>query len=164
MSNFFLFKKCFLSNCFQILSKKTFRFMKKISAVLAILHPISFDKNSDMSFWRESTLMKVSSFEEKEQKTISFYSKSPPFFWKLHSVSPEYHLRFFGINSKLITFSEIEQKTRNYFKNSQKSCQTAFHVSKETMGENWLLQNIRSGYWAKNGRICEIFKIFIFFL
>ena len=79
---FFSLKIVSYQNCFETLGKKTFRILKKISAGLAILHPISFDKNSDMSFWRESTVMKVSSFEEKEQKTISFYSKSPPFFLK----------------------------------------------------------------------------------
>ena len=80
----FLFssKTVFYENFLQILSKKTFWFLKTFSAGLAILHPISFDKNSDTSFWRESTLMKVSTFEEKEQKTISFYSKSLPFFFE----------------------------------------------------------------------------------
>ena len=73
-------KTVFYQNCLQILSKKTFSFLEKSSAGLAKLHANSFDEFSDVSFWRESTLIKVSSFEEKEQKTIWFYSKSPPFF------------------------------------------------------------------------------------
>ena len=93
---FFSSKTVFYQTCLQILSKKTFRFQEKISARLAILHAVSFDEYSDVSFWRESTRIKVSSFEEKDQKTIWFYSKWPRFFWELHSVFPEYHLRFFG--------------------------------------------------------------------
>ena len=80
LSIFFSSKSVSYQNCFQNLSKKAFRFLKKTSAGLAILHPISFDEYSDVSFGRESTLIKVSSFEKEEQRTIWFYSKSPPFF------------------------------------------------------------------------------------
>ena len=70
LSNFFSSKTVLYQNCLQILSKKTFRILEEISAGLGILHPISFDKFSDVSFWRKSTLIKVSSFEEKERKTV----------------------------------------------------------------------------------------------
>ena len=77
---FFSSKTVFYQNCLRMLSKKTFRLLRKIFEGLAILHRISFDQYSDVSFWRESTLIKNSSFEKKEQKTIWFYSKAPPFF------------------------------------------------------------------------------------
>ena len=77
---FFSSKTVCFENCLQILSKKTFRFLENVSAGLAILHAISIDEYYDVSFRKESTLIRVWSFEEKEQKTIWFYSKWPPFF------------------------------------------------------------------------------------
>ena len=130
-------KLFFYQNCLRILSKKTFRLLRKIFAGLAILHPVSFDEYSDVSFWRESTLIKNSSFEEKEQKTIWFYSKSPPFFWEQHSVFSEHPLRFFGKKSKLITSFGIWAKRPGVSaKTLRKVLKTAFHISKETMREN----------------------------
>ena len=80
---FFFSKNVCYQNCFQILSKKTFRFLKKNCCRIAtILHPISFDEYSEVSFWRKSTLINVSRCEEKERETIWFYSKSLPFFLK----------------------------------------------------------------------------------
>ena len=76
----FLFEKSFLSKLFSKIKQKIFQISEKTSAGLAILHPISFDEYSDASFGKESTLIKVSSFEKKEQRSIWFYSKSPPFF------------------------------------------------------------------------------------
>ena len=92
-----------------MLSKKTSRFLEKISAALAILHAIRFDEYSDVSFWRESTLMKVSSFEEKEQKLIDsqndlhFFENCILFFPTIICVFLDKN-----INSKLV--SDFEQK------------------------------------------------------
>ena len=161
LSNFFRFKKCFLSNCLRILSKKTFRFLRKNFAGLAIVHPIIFDQYSDVSFWRESTLIKNSSFEEKEQKIIWFYSKSPPFFWELHSVFSGHHLRFFGKKSKLLTSLRIWAKRPGI---SAKSLRKVFKLHSTSPGKQWerieCFKKVHTGYWAKNGRICENFKFF----
>ena len=78
----FLFssKTVFYENFLQILSKKIFWFLKTFSAGLAILHANSFDEHSDVIFWRESTLIKVSSFEEKEQKLFDSTQNDLHFF------------------------------------------------------------------------------------
>ena len=140
---FFSSENVFYHSCLQRLDKNFFRFPKKISTGLAILHPISFDEYSDVSFWRESTLIKVSSFEEKEQKTFWIYSKSPPFFLRTAFFFSRVLLAFFW--NKIQThnlFRNLSKKTRNFCKNSPKSFQTAFHISKETMKE--LIASIKS--------------------
>ena len=154
LSNFF-FKKCLLSKLFSNIKQKTFRFLKKFSAGLAILHPICFGEYSEMSFWRKSTLMKVSSFEEKERKTVWFYSKSFPFFWQLHSDFAEYHLRFFGIISNLITsfgiwakdpelFQKLSEKLSNCIPRPQRNNERELIASKNPL---WILSKKRSDLW-----------------
>ena len=126
---------------FPNVKQKTFSFLKKISAGLAVLHTISFDEYSDVIFWRQSTLIKVSGFEEKEQKNYLFLLKITSIFSELHSVFSEYHLRFFGIKSKLKSSFGVWSERPGFFaRSSQKSFHTAFHISKETMREKWLLQ------------------------
>ena len=111
LSNFFSSKTVFYQNCFQILSKKTFSFLEKISAGLAKLHANSFDEFSDVSFWRESNLIKVSSFEEKEQKTLWLYSIRNPFFFENCVVFfPSIICVFLDKNLNSYLFSKFEQK------------------------------------------------------
>ena len=154
-ANCFFSKNVSYQNCFQISSKKTFRFLKKLSAGLAILHPISFGEYSEVIFWRKSTLIKVSSFKEKERKTIWFFSKTLPFFWKLHSVFPEYQLRFLGIIFKLITsfgictkdaelFQKPSEKLSNCIPRLQRKNERELIASKSPL---WILSRKRSDLW-----------------
>ena len=154
-ANCFFSKNVSYQNCFQISSKKTFRFLKKLSAGLAILHPISFGEYSEVIFWRKSTLIKVSSFKEKERKTIWFFSKTLPFFWKLHSVFPEYQLRFLGIIFKLITsfgictkdaelFQKPSEKLSNCIPRLQRKNERELIASKNPL---WILSKKRSDLW-----------------
>ena len=95
LSNFFLFKNCFLSELSSNVKQKNFQISGKNFCSISNTACYSFwwifwceflkRVHSDESFklWRERT------------KTI-WLSKWPPFFWELHSVFPDYHLRFFG--------------------------------------------------------------------
>ena len=78
--NFFPSKTVFCQNWLQISNEKTFRFLEKVSTVLAILHAISFDEYSDVSFWRGSTLIKFQALKRKNKKLFDSTQNDPHFF------------------------------------------------------------------------------------
>ena len=164
LSNFFRFKKCFLSKLssnikqknFQISEKKFCRISNSASYYFWSIFWCEFLKrvHSDKKFelWRERTknyliLLKITSFFLRT--AFCFFRASFAFFWKKIQT--------------LNQFANLSKKTRNFCKISQKSFQTAFHISRETMRENWVLQ--KSPHWILSKKRSDLWKFQIpFFL
>ena len=115
-----------------------------------------------MSFWRESTLIKNSSFEEKEQKNYLILLKITSFFLRTAFCFFRASFAFFWKKSKLITSFGIWAKRPGVSaKTLRKVLKTAFHISKETMRENWLLE--KSPLWILSKKRSDLWKFQILF-